>query len=230
MEEYYLGYIFSSEELQIIFSGLGMTEMYGLPVKTKDISADEEMLIIRQLLRKKILTWNEEDGYKLESRFRQAFDAVKMSSYSLSLISCNYPVNGYVCFPGEPVVIWEISGYMDERFTLLMFSMDRFAEMLINEEFIPRLSSYCGEFSDMLVSDTEEVIENAETSGDISSLKYPFIVKKNASGSQEYVIIESDVNGNHIIKLSDEEKICMPYDPQKVLDYIKMNLNGDGRT
>lgn len=227
MDEYYLGYIFTSQELQILFSGLGITEVYGLPVKTKEISADEEMLIIRQLLRKNILTWDAENGYQLESKFKSAFDAVKKSLYSLSLVSCNYPFNGYVCFPGNPVVIWEINGYMEERFTLLLFDVETFSEMLINEGFIPNISDYCSENSDGFISEVKAEIEKAAASGDLSLLKYPFIIRKTYSDFQEYVIVSSDVNGNHIIILSNDTNKCISYDSQSILEYIKSNLKGD---
>lgn len=229
MDEFYLGYVFTGEELQVLFSGLDISGTFGLPIRLRELSADEEMQTIRQLLRKKILSWSESEGYRLDEKFRAAFISMKSSSHSLSLISRNYAVNGYVCFPGDPVVIWEISGYMEDRFTLLMFDWETFAEMLVSEEFIPRLSEYCEELPEETADEAEAAIRNAEADGVLSGLKYPFIVKRTSADSWEYLIVGSGIYGNYTVFISDDEKICAPYSTQSVLEYIRVHLNGEDK-
>ena len=225
MDEYYLGYVFSGEELLVLFGGLNVPGTFGLPIRKRKLSSDEEMQTVRSLLRKKVLLWSEDEGYRIDERFRQAFSTVKESNYSISLISCNYPLNGYVCFAGEQAVVWEISGYMDDRFTLLMFDREMFTDMLVREEFIPRLNEYSERLPDSAAEAVETAVAEAEKSGSLSMLKYPFIIKKTYADSVEYMVAVSSSDGNYIAEIGNGESIIYPYKTETLLDRIRRSLN-----
>jgi len=225
MDEYYLGYVFSAEELLVLFCGLDIPGTFGLPIRKRKLSSDEEMQTIRSLLRKKVLSWSEDEGYRIDERFRQAFSAMNESSYSISLISCNYPLNGYVCFAGEQAVVWEISGYMDDRFTLLIFDRKMFTDMLVREEFIPRLNEYCERLTDAAAEAVEADVEEAEKSGSLSTLKYPFVIKKTYADSVEYMVAVSSSDGNYIAEIGNGERKIYPYKAEILLDRIRQSLD-----
>ena len=225
MNDFYLGYVFTGAELQVIFSCIGITNVYGLPLHCRELDAEEEMSIIRQLLRKEVMSWDGSE-YVLNPVFAGAFEDMKNSRGSLSLLSKNYLMNAYVCFGGEQIVIWEISGYVTDRFTLLIFSWEDFREMMLKEGFVPDLGTYCGKIPNDFEERVVRALESGEIYGDFSDLDFSVLIRTVTDSGTEYCAAGRETFGSYLAECSGSKCRCTAFDREKIMDLIQKSLTG----
>lgn len=226
MDNYSLGYVFTDTELQTLFSCLGIGSTYGLPIKVRSFTEEEEMEVIRSLLRKNIINWSEEDGYMLDGRFKEAFRTIKSGGGCVTLISKNFPLSGYICFAGKTPAVWEIGAYTERKFTLLTPDTDSFCRKLAEENFISYLSSYNEGFSAELVKRIEEAVSAAELTGEFTGMNFAFTAKILKDGSSEYLLSGSEISGNYLAAVKNGVCTLEDYSREKLVSKLKIMLGG----
>lgn len=229
MDNYSLGYVFTDTELQTLFSCLGIGSAYGLPIKVRSFTEEEEMEVIRSLLRKNIISRSGEESYELDDRFKEAFRTIKSGKGCVTLISKNFPLSGYICFSGETPAVWEIGAYTERKFTLTTPDADGFCRKLVEESFIPYLSSYNEGFSAELAGRIEEAVSAAELTGEFTGMNFAFTAKTMKDGAVEYLLSGSEISGNYLAAVKNGVCTLEDYSREKLVSKLKFLLRGEIR-
>lgn len=227
MDNYSLGYVFTDAELQTLFSCLGIGSTYGLPIKLRSFTEEEEMQVIRSLVRKNVISPDDNDGYALDGRFREAFRTIKSGGGCVSLISKNFPLSGYICFAGETPVVWEIGAYTDRKFTMTTPDIDSFCRGLAEEGFIPYLSGYNEGFSAELGKRIEEAVSAAELTGEFSGMNFAFTAKAVKNGVVSYLISGGEISGNYLATVKNGVCTFEEHSREKLVSKLKSMLGGE---
>ncbi len=227
MDNYSLGYVFTDTELQMLFSCLGIGSTYGLPIKVRSFTEEEEMQVVRSLVRKDILSQGDNDEYILNGRFKEAFRTIKSGAGCITLLSKNFPLNGYICFAGETPVVWEVGAYNDRKFTLTTPDADSFCRKLTEENFIPYISSYNEGFSAELCRRIEEAVSAAELTGGFSGMNFAFIAKCVKNGEVKYLISGSEIEGNYLAVVKNGVCTIEEHSREKIVSQLKSMLEGE---
>lgn len=227
MDNYSFGYVFTDTELQTLFSCLGIGSTYCLPIKVRNFTEEEEMQVIRSLVRKNIISPDGENGYMLDGRFKDAFRTIRSGEGCITLISKNFPLSAYICFAGEKPAVWEIGAYTDQKFTLTMPDADSFCRKLTEESFIPYLSGYNEGFSAELAGRIEEAVSAAELTGEFSGMNFAFTAKAVKNGTVKYLISGSEISGSYLAAVQNGVCTLEDYSRDKLVAKLKGMLGGE---
>lgn len=138
------GYIISADEAAVILSGIGCKDMRGLPAPANAIDKERQLRAIRRLCEKNILEW-ERNKYRLKPPFNEVFTGMKDCRRAVTMISKNYPGQGFVCYAFEcGLAVWEASLYRADMLTLYYTDAENFIGMMSDDGFIPDIPEYCG--------------------------------------------------------------------------------------